>query len=71
MITFTEKNLRKVLGKRQYKTSLGKLRDLHEKYAAERKLEDRQAFDYAINVGVGAMWLNLPFGHYMKLMEDQ
>ena len=44
-----------------------KIRELFDRFAAEKKLEDRQALDYAIENGRGSIWLNLTDDQYAKL----
>jgi len=43
------------------------LHELFDRFAAEKKLEDRHALDYAIENGRGSIWLNLTDYQYAKL----
>jgi hypothetical protein len=40
---------------------------MHERFGADRKLEDKSALEYAINTGRGSIWLNLSDEQYAKL----
>jgi hypothetical protein len=47
--------------------SPAKIRELYDRFAADKKVEDRQALEYAIERGRGSLWLNLTEEEYIKL----
>jgi hypothetical protein len=46
---------------------VNKIREIHDRFGADQKLEDKSALEYAINMGRGSMWLNLTDEQYGKL----
>jgi hypothetical protein len=46
-----------------------KILEIHERWGADRKLEDRSALKYGIEIGRGAIWLNLTAEQYAKLKK--
>src|ERR1700761_7001064 len=44
-----------------------KVREMYDRFGAEKKLEDRSALEYGINQGRGSIWLNLTPEQYSKL----
>jgi hypothetical protein len=66
---FMEKDLKTPLPRELTFSAPDKIRELHERCGADRRLEDKAALDYAINMGRGSMWLELTEEQYAKLRE--
>jgi hypothetical protein len=64
---FLEIDLKTALPKQLTFSSPTKIRELYDRFAADKKLEDRQALEYAIEKGRGSIWLNLTQEQYIKL----
>jgi hypothetical protein len=65
-IQFSEPDLKTTLPRELTFNTPAKIRHMYDLYGAERKLEDRQALDYAIENGRGAIWLHLNSVQYMQ-----
>jgi hypothetical protein len=48
-----------------------KIREMHDRFGAEKKLEDRSALEYGISLGRGSMWLSLTEDQYAKLKNGR
>jgi hypothetical protein len=46
-----------------------KIIEIHERWGADRQLEDRSALEYAINMGRGSVWLILSPEQYARLRK--
>jgi hypothetical protein len=46
-----------------------KIREMFDRFAADRTLEHRQALEYAIEKGSGSIWLSLTEEQYRKLLQ--
>ncbi len=68
-IQFLEADLKSPLPRRLTFRDAAKIRELFDRFAAERKLEDRQALEYALENGRGSIWLNLTEEQYAKLKK--
>jgi hypothetical protein len=44
-----------------------KIREMYDRFGTEKKLEDRSALEYAIDLGRGSIWLSLTHDQYIKL----
>jgi hypothetical protein len=64
---FLEADLRTALPTKLTFRSPAKIRELYDRFAADKKLEDRQALEYAIENGRGSIWLTLTEAQYIKL----
>jgi hypothetical protein len=64
---FLEHDLKTSLPRTLTFRDAAKIRELFDRFAAERKLEDRQALEYAIENGRGSIWLKLTDEQYRKL----
>ena len=67
---FLEPDLKTALRCRLTSRDAAKVREMFDRFAAERKLEDRQAFEYALENGRGSIWLNLSEEQYAKLQAS-
>ena len=68
-IQFLAPDLKTSLRRKLTFRDAAKIREMFDRFSAERKLEDRQAFEYAIEKGRGSIWLNLTEEQYQKLMR--
>jgi hypothetical protein len=68
-VQFLEADLKTPLARRLTFRDPAKIREMFERFSAERQLEDRSALDYAINMGRGSIWLNLTEEQYQKLKK--
>ncbi|RZU35472.1 hypothetical protein [Edaphobacter modestus] len=64
---FLEADLKTSLPRTFTFRTAAKIREMHDRFGADKKLEDRQALDYAIETGRGSIWLNLTEEQYIKL----
>lgn len=64
---FLEPDLKTHLPRRLAFRDAAKIREMFDRFAADRHLEERQALDYAIEKGRGSVWLNLTEEQYQKL----
>lgn len=64
---FLEADLKTPLRRKLTFSGPDKIRDMYDRFGVDKKLEDKSAFDYAINMGRGAIWLNLTTEQYSKL----
>jgi hypothetical protein len=64
---FLEEDCRTPLPLRLAFVHSDKIYELHERWGADRKLEDRSALEYAINNGRGSIWLDLMEEEYRNL----
>ena len=70
-VQFLEADLRTNIGRKRHFASDAKLRELVERTPTHLKLEDQQAFDYALQVGRGGLNLQLTQAQYGKLWGDK
>lgn len=66
-IQFLEEDLRTPLPRKLTFAESDKILEIYERWGTEKKLEDRSAFEYAINNGRGGIWLSLSAEEYEKL----
>ena len=66
-IQFLEPDLQTALPLKLTFRDAAKIRELFDRFVTEKKLEDRQALEYAIATGRGSLWLNLTDEQYAKL----
>jgi hypothetical protein len=66
---FLEPDLKTPIHRKLTFSSPDKVREMHERFGADRKLEDKAALEYAINTGRGSIWLNLTNEQYQKLRQ--
>ena len=64
---FLEPDLKTSAGKRLTFATPEKVRLLHERFGCDKKLEDKQALEYAIQQGRGSIWIELTEEQYRKL----
>jgi hypothetical protein len=67
---FLKPDLKTPLPRKLTFNSLDKIREMHERFGADRKLEDKAALEYAINTGRGSIWLSLTQEQYAKLKKQ-
>jgi hypothetical protein len=48
-----------------------KIRELHQRFGIDRKLEDKSALEYAFNMGRGSLWLNLTDEQHAELQRPR
>jgi hypothetical protein len=70
-IQFSESDLKTVLPRKLTFSTAAKIRHMHDLYGVEKKLEDKQALDYAIECGRGAIWLHLTSDQYAALKRGR
>lgn len=68
-VSFLAADLKTPVGSPWATDSADRLLEMFERGAESRKLEDRQAFEYAIAHGRGACWLRLTDEQYAKLRK--
>jgi hypothetical protein len=66
---FLEPDLKTSLPRTLTFRDAAKIRELFDRFAAGKKLEDRQALEYALEMGRGSIWLNLSEEQYAKLKD--
>jgi hypothetical protein len=66
---FLEPDLKTALPRRFTFRDAAKIREMFDRFAADRRLEERQALDYAIEKGRGSLWLDLTEEQYRKLKQ--
>jgi hypothetical protein len=66
---FLEPDLKTPIHRKLTFSSSDRVREMHERFGADRKLEDKAALEYAINTGRGSIWLNLTDEQYQKLRQ--
>jgi len=66
---FLEPDLKTPLPRKLTLNSPDKIREIHVRFGADRKLEDKSALEYAINTGRGSIWLSLTDQQYQKLRQ--
>jgi hypothetical protein len=66
---FLEEDCRTPLPLKLTFTHSDKILEMHERWGADRHLEDRSALEYAINMGRGSVWLILSPEQYAKLTK--
>jgi hypothetical protein len=68
---FLQADLKTPLPRKLTFNSPDKIREMHERFGADRKLEDKSALEYAINTGRGSIWLSLTDEQYQKLSRSR
>ena len=66
-IQFMETDLKTVLPRQLVFADSDKLLEMFDRWGVDRKQEDRTAFEYAIKVGRGGIYLDLSHEEYLKL----
>jgi len=66
-VQFMEADLKTVLPRLLVFAESDKLLEIFERWGVDRKMEDRSAFEYAIRVGRGGIYLDLSHEEYLKL----
>lgn len=54
-----------------YRTTEKKLRELQERYSDIQSAENTATFEYALTLGRGSLWLNLPAANYQALCKGR
>jgi hypothetical protein len=64
---FLEPDVKTSAGRHLTFASAAKVRELYDRSGCDKKLEDRQALEHAIEIGNGAMWIEITEDQYRKL----
>ncbi|WP_260738183.1 hypothetical protein [Tunturiibacter lichenicola] len=64
---FLEADLKTSLPRKLTFASPGKIREMYDRFGIDKKLEDRSALEYGINIGRGSVWLSLTPEQFLKL----
>lgn len=64
---FLESDLKTPLRRKLTFAAAAKIREMYDRFGEDKKLEDRQALDHAVENGRGSIWLNLTEEQYRKL----
>jgi hypothetical protein len=64
---FLEEDLKTPLPRKLTFAGPEKIREMYDRFGIDKKLEDRSALEYGINIGRGSVWLSLTSDQYRKL----
>ena len=67
---FLEPDLKTSLPRTLTFSAPDKIREMHKRFGVDRKLEDKSALQYAINMGRGSLWLNLTDEQHAELQRE-
>ena len=64
---FIEADIKTPLPRKLTFAGPAKIREMYDRFGIDKKLEDRSALEYGINMGRGSVWLSLTQDQYLKL----